>query len=215
MKQNITKSVKEFYNDAGGYFSLTRRFIWPEMQEYVNQLKTGQKVLDVGCGNGRLLTGIKAKVSYLGIDFSKTLLNEAKTLHPKAKFAYGDITKTEVWKNLSKFDAVFCVAVLHHLPTKEQQLFVLTQIKNHLKTGGFAYISVWNLWQTGFAKHHLRLDSLFLKLVNWRWLYFPFQNRHKRFCTALDLTYLKSFAKETGFTVKIATKGKNLTLVLN
>jgi len=47
-------------------------------------IEPGQKVLDLGCGNGRLLNALKdKKIDYIGVDNSEKLLLEAQTLYPE------------------------------------------------------------------------------------------------------------------------------------
>lgn len=204
---DIRQKVQDFYNQAGEYFSKTRQRSkeedanWAEVRCYLAKLKDGDRVLDLGCGNGRLLTGVKAKIDYLGVDFSKTLLEEARKLHPREIFIQGDIAEEEVWDKVGrrKFEAIFCIATLHHLPTREQQLFVLRKIKERLKKGGFVYISVWNLWQKRYLKYHLDLKT---KSQNWRWLYVPFMKKWRRFCFAFNRAYLAELMQEAGFKIE-------------
>lgn len=172
--------------------------MWPEVTTHLQKLKDGKQVLDLGCGNGRLLTGIKAKVNYTGIDFSKKLINIAREKYPQYKFILKDLTKPKTWESLPKFDAIFCIAVLHHIPNKNQQLFILKEIKKHLKKDGLLFLSVWNLWQPKYLKHHLTLESLKLKLKNPKYLYVPFQ-KSNRFCVAFDKNYLNKLLVSSGF----------------
>ncbi len=228
---DISKSVQAFYNEAGEYFSKTRQrkqgenANWKEVEPYLEKLKDGNRVLDLGCGNGRLLTGIKTEIDYLGIDFSETLLREARKLHPRAEFKQGDITDQKLWQEIGalKFKAIFCLATLHHLPKKKQHLIVLKEIKNHLQKGGFAYISVWNLWQRRYWRHHFDWK---IKIKNPRWVYIPFMNRWQRFCFAFDKSYLSSLVKSVGFNIERVfyadamgketdfIKGRNLVIVV-
>jgi len=167
--------------------------MWPGIIAYLERLQSKQSLLDLGCGNGRLLTGIKVPIAYLGLDFSKNMISEARRLHPGKKFIAADITRSSTWKKLGRFDAIFCIAVLHHIGDRKDQVFILEQMINHLKPGGFALISVWNLWHPRYWKHHLSPQSLKLKLKNWRWLFVPWQHRVNRFCIAFtpaDLTAL-------------------------
>jgi 2-polyprenyl-3-methyl-5-hydroxy-6-metoxy-1,4-benzoquinol methylase len=159
----------------------------------------GQAVLDLGCGNGRLLTGLKADLDYMGIDFSSNLISSAKKFHPGKKFIRGDITQVETWNQLPKFDAIFCVAVLHHLPQRDQHLFVFKQAGKHLKKNGFLFLSVWNLWQLNRLGHHFKNGSLKLKLTNWRFINTLFQHKWQMFCFAFDKKYLGKLTLEAGF----------------
>ena len=82
--------------------------MWPEVVPYINLLKKGDKVLDVGCGNGRLLTAINKEITYTGFDFSETLINEARGLHPENDFRLKDVLET--WDDLEKYDAILSQA---------------------------------------------------------------------------------------------------------
>jgi 2-polyprenyl-3-methyl-5-hydroxy-6-metoxy-1,4-benzoquinol methylase len=143
---DIIKGVQDFYNQAGVHFSRTRQkkygsgsSNWIVTDEYLAKLMPKQSVLDLGCGNGKLVTGLPEYVTYIGTDFSETLLDEARALHPKYEFRYGDVLDPNDWIKLGQYDAVFCVAVLHHIPSRDNQLYVLKEIKKHLKPGGFMF----------------------------------------------------------------------------
>ena len=189
------------------------RPLWPEMKKYLKEIRKNDSILDVGCGEGRLIQGIKTS-SYTGIDFSPTLLEIAKKRYPKRKLLLRDITTQKGWKGLKEFDKIFCVAVIHHLATKKEQLFVMKQIKKHLKKDGIAYISIWNLWQRKFWREHLK--SVPKKIKNWRAVEIPFrQGKEKRLYMALGERRLKKLTKETGLTIKeIQKTKKNIWLVV-
>jgi len=54
------------------------------------------KLLDVGCGNGRLLASLSTKLGsfeYLGVDASLGMIEEAKKLHPEHTFTVCDMRK--------------------------------------------------------------------------------------------------------------------------
>ncbi len=189
------------------------RSLWPEMKKYLKQVKKNDSILDVGCGEGRLIQGIKTS-KYTGTDFSPTLLEIAKKRYPKRKFLLRDITTKNGWKGLKEYDKVFCVAVIHHLATKKEQLFVMKQVKKHLKTNGIAYISIWNLWQKKFWGEHLK--SIVQKTKNWRAVEIPFRHgKEKRLYMALGKKKLKLLAEEAGLMVKEMKKTKkNIWLVV-
>lgn len=155
------------------------------------------KVLDLGCGNGRLLKAFKQPIDYTGVDFSQTLLGEARRLHPGKKFIEADLLEEKLWQKLGQFDAVFCIAVLHHIESRAQQRRLLEQIHRHLRPGGFAYLTVWNLLQPRYLPDQLR--SWRLKLRHPRWLYVSFMRRWDRFCFTFDPLYFRWLAREAGF----------------
>lgn len=196
---DIIKSVQQMYDEIGSHFSRTRQKTygngessnWRVTDQYLTKLKAGQSVLDIGCGNGKLVSGLPKDVKYLGTDFSKTLLDEARTLFPKHKFVFGDVVDSAHWKDLGKYDGIFCVAVLHHVPERKQQIYVLKECKKHLKAGGFLYLTVWNLWQEKFLQY--QIDDHFEVPYNKQW---------KRYCVAYDIQTLTDLMMEAGLEVK-------------
>lgn len=159
--------------------------------KYLQKLKSGQSVLDIGCGNGKLISGLPKGVEYVGTDFSKTLLEEAKKLYSSHDFRFGDVTDPSHWGELGTYDAIFCVALLHHIPKQKQQLYIMKEAKKHLKRGGFLYLTVWNLWQEKYLQY--QVDDHFEVPYNKRW---------KRFCVAFDVQTLTDLMSEAGLEVQ-------------
>jgi 2-polyprenyl-3-methyl-5-hydroxy-6-metoxy-1,4-benzoquinol methylase len=196
---DIIKSVQQMYDEIGSHFSRTRQKTydedgspnWPVTTKYLKELKSGQTVLDIGCGNGRLVAGLPAGVAYIGKDFSETLLAEARRLYPNHEFAYGNVVEPEMWSQLDRYDAIFCVAVLHHIPSRDQQLSVLSQAKKHLKRGGFMYLTVWNLWQEKFLQYHVD-DHVEI----------PYDNKWKRYCVAFDIRTMTDLVLDSGWDIQ-------------
>jgi predicted SAM-dependent methyltransferase len=83
------------------------------------------------------------------------------------------------------------VAVLHHIPEREQQLFILKKAKEHLKTDRFLYLTVWNLWQEKFLQY--QVDDHFEVPYNKEW---------KRYCVAYDVQTMTDLMIEAGFDVQ-------------
>jgi cyclopropane fatty-acyl-phospholipid synthase-like methyltransferase len=161
-------------------------------------LKPGQSVLDIGCGNGKLVSGLPEGVKYTGTDFSKTLLEEAKKLYPQHDFRYGDVVESDHWEPLGMYDAIFAVAVLHHIPERDQHLYILRQAKAHLNKNGYLYLTVWNLSQMKFAQYkvsdHFEIPyKQDLPAGRQEW---------KRYCVSFDIQTLTDLATEAGLGVQ-------------
>ncbi|HOX95777.1 MAG TPA: class I SAM-dependent methyltransferase [Candidatus Woesebacteria bacterium] len=202
------ESVKKIYNIISPEFSASRQYIWPDLKPFLSKVKPGSSILDVGCGNGRLLLGLPKNIKYTGLDISRELIKEAEKAHPDQKFLETDITKETIWKHLPQYDYIACVAVLHHLPTKKDQLFVLEQIKKHLKPKGRILITVWNLWQTKYLRYHFDLRT---KLQNTHFVYIPFQGK-PRFCFAFTRPYLQRLLRQAKLKIKIKKTPHNYLL---
>ena len=79
-QKNLLTLVKSSYEEIADQFNQTRKkYLWPELIKLTKEIKTGDKILDVGCGNGRLLEAFgDKKISYLGVDNSEKLINLAE-----------------------------------------------------------------------------------------------------------------------------------------
>jgi len=206
--KKIITSVKNTYDAIDKEFSASRQYIWPDLKPFLDKVEPNSSVLDVGCGNGRLLLGLPEKINYTGLDISRGLLNEAERVHPNHKFCESDITKKETWKHLPQYDYIFCIAVVHHLPTQKDQLFVLKQIKEHLNLNGKVLITAWNLWQLKYLKYHLDIKT---KLQNPHFVYIPFQNK-PRFCFAMTAQYLRNLLQASNLKLSITKSPHNYLL---
>lgn len=149
-EKEILNIVKSNYNKIAKEFAVSRnKKMWPEIVKQVEKIDKGKRVLDLGCGTGRLLEElIKKDIEYTGIDNSKELLKIARNNYKKEKvvFLEDDILSLEKIKN-QKFDYIFFIAVLHHLPSKKLRRKALLKIKEKMKEDSVLIISVWNMWQ--------------------------------------------------------------------
>jgi 2-polyprenyl-3-methyl-5-hydroxy-6-metoxy-1,4-benzoquinol methylase len=104
--------------------------------------------LDVGCGTGDLarLMATRAKTVH-GIDADPTIISRARELTAAPiTYTVADAL-TEI--PLDSYDAITCVAVIHHLPFAEG----LTQFRKHLAPGGTLVI-------VGIAREKSAIDFL-------------------------------------------------------
>ena len=79
-QEQLLNIVKNNYEAIAADFDTTRKkALWPLLAEYASLVKSGESVLDVGCGNGRLASAfINKDIEYLGIDNSENLIELAK-----------------------------------------------------------------------------------------------------------------------------------------
>lgn len=143
MAKDLLEKTQKDFDLIADDFSRTRGKLWPEFLLFKKFVKEKDKVLDEGCGNGRLIEVIKdLKVDYTGIDFSERLLELARKRYPNFKFVKGSILDLPFPDNY--FDVVFSIAVLHHIPSKELREKAVSEIKRVLKPEGKLILSVWD-----------------------------------------------------------------------
>lgn len=152
--QALLKLSEEEYDVYASEFSSTRPFFWRELEFLKKYIHEGDRVLDVGCGNGRLLDLFEGTaITYTGVDSSKELIAIAeKERGAKGTFVHASALSLPFADN--SFDTVFSIAVLHHIPSKEYRMQFVSEIKRVLKPGGTCVLTTWNILQWKFAKAH-------------------------------------------------------------
>ncbi|MFN3301894.1 MAG: class I SAM-dependent methyltransferase [Patescibacteria group bacterium] len=144
--QKILEETKKNFDKIAEHFSKTREEPWEIMKLFLKYIKDNDRVLDIGCGNGRLYKLLQDKsVRYIGIDNSKNLIEIAKKNFQLPIFQVADALELP-FKD-EEFDAVFMIAVLPHIPSKELQAKVLANAYRVLKKNGYFFLTCWNLFQ--------------------------------------------------------------------
>ncbi len=148
--------LREDYNLVSSSFASTRDRLWPEMKFLFDYAKKGERILDVGCGNGRFSKYLEG-TDYKGVDFSEKIIEEAEKRFPKKNFYVGDALSLP-FKNES-FDKVYGIAVIHQIPSYRYRLQAVLEMKRVLKPGGRIFLTVWEIGKGSklfLAKNALR-----------------------------------------------------------
>ena len=120
------------------------------------KLRNGDKVLDVGCGEGRhsIAAWLEAKVDVTGVDLSEKDLQTAQERQQEAvqylegseegrSISFQQANALELPFADNSFDKIICSEVLEHIPDYQG---VLAEIKRVLKPDGLLAISVPRAW---------------------------------------------------------------------
>jgi len=150
----ITKQLLDlnhrFYTEYGRDFSATRGRLQIGVLRVIESLRGGESILDLGCGNGELARTLSRRShhgSYLGLDFSLPLLNQAerKAFAFPVQFMQADLVSSnwDVETRNDMFDIVSSFAVLHHIPSSELRLQIIQKIHELLKPDELFIHSNW------------------------------------------------------------------------
>jgi ubiquinone/menaquinone biosynthesis C-methylase UbiE len=233
-------SLQKTYNRIAKKFSKTRHYPWPEFEDFLKYIPKNAKVLDIGCGNGRLYEFLKKqknyRFEYIGIDFSEELLAEARLLHPDVKFICMDMKLLKDFKE-KNFDIIFFIASFHHLNSVKDRLKVLAQSHKLLKIDGKICMTNWNLFQKKYFKYFIHnsitfFSKLFTKNKHsyvWNDVSIPFNNNGEvlqRYYHAFTHREIYKLLKQASFKIidsmsynkkirqKFWWKGKNISHVI-
>ncbi|GIK55133.1 MAG: hypothetical protein BroJett015_07960 [Chloroflexota bacterium] len=149
MRQDVVTKLLElnrhFYEANAADFSQSRQGINPGFARVRELLpQPCPRLLDVGCGNGRFGQYVQQAVGeYVGVDFSGGLLDVARA-QVAGEFYGRDLTQPGCLDDgLGQFDAIVCLAVLHHIPGHDNRLQLLKGIRDRLGVDGRLFLSTW------------------------------------------------------------------------
>ncbi len=207
--QCLLNKTREDYNLIARDFSRTRSRIWPEITFLFDLLEKGDKVLDLGCGNGRLYPALK-KGNYTGVDYSEKLIEAAKENHPEAKFQKANALNLPFSDNC--FDKIYSIAVLHHIPSAELRTDFLKEAKRVLKKEGKVILTVWRFHQK--KEIFLLIKYTILRILGKTGIDFkdflePWGKKVDRYYHCFSLREFKKAVRGAGFEIKKAGIAKN------
>lgn len=210
---SFMRNLNSEYDAFASDFSATRNRTWPEFDLVFPKIKKGDRVLDLGCGNGRFreFLGIEkvAAGDYFGFDISEKLLGIARGKYSKDHFFKGSFADTLPF-GADNFEVIVAIASFHHLTNKKDQLKFLSECKRVLKPGGTIFITTWILPQKYFWSNFWS-GRVFTK----NWL-IPFgKDKHPRVYRKVTEKDLTRLLKKAGFKVEVAEKfeGRNYVIL--
>ncbi|MFA5842381.1 MAG: WecB/TagA/CpsF family glycosyltransferase [Candidatus Gracilibacteria bacterium] len=214
---SLRTHVQTTYDAIAQDFSQTRQTTWPDFEFFKPYIPASARILDAGCGNGRLLHYFTAREfkSYLGIDNSKNLLKHARKEYssPAIAFQWGDTLDLKVKSH--EFNAVFSIAVLHHIPSRELQKKALAELGQTLSGDGLLFLSVWNVYRW---KYFPAFVKAFFRMIftagdySWKDLMIPWgagAKKRMRYVHAFTEGELLLLLKECGFEIEASQTTQN------
>lgn len=235
LAQRLLALNRSFYADFAGAFSETRSSAQPSLDKIVTYIAAGVKVLDVGCGNGRLAQRLEQaaiSVTYVGLDCARALIEiaagrAARLQHVQARLYVADITQPG-WQDALEppfqppFDVIAALAVLHHIPGFELRRQVLSNLGALLRHGGTLVMTNWQFtaharlrkkiapWQAvGIDEREVEPGDA---LLDWKR-----GGRGYRYCHLLTVAEVEQLAAASGLQVSeqfCADGGLNLYSIL-
>lgn len=208
----LLEKTKEDYNLIAEDFSRTREKPLPEIKFlFDNYLISGERVLDLGCGNGRYFQFFAEKnVDYFGVDSSEKLIEIAKRRHPEGKFQLAEALHLPFPNNF--FDKIYSIAVLHHIPSKDFRLQFLKETHRILKSKGLLILTIWKLPR--LKKYYLLFKYTILKFIgksklDWGDILVPWGEKVKRYYHCFFKKELENLVKKSELIIKESGIVKN------
>ncbi len=230
-KKRINKILKNLeigYDLIADKFSGTRNFFWPDLEFIQGYVKNDDRVLDFGCGNGRLLEILKNKaITYVGTDISQNLIELAKAKYPQRQNDFIKLSGQSILPfNNNYFNVVFSIAVFHHFPRDYAQIMA-REIYRITAPNGKLIITCWNLKQKKYWRKLFNLKLILQKIfhtkeaknLGWKDVYIDFKNNKgeifQRFHHFYSLKELQKIFSSVGFSIEkcFIKEGKNIILI--
>jgi ubiquinone/menaquinone biosynthesis C-methylase UbiE len=160
----MMNTVANTYNTIAKSFDKTRYSIWNCVKVFISRLDKNDTIIEIGCGNGKNLMHLQSngfkKVS--GCDISSEFVNICT--NKQLNVIEADILNLPYQSNT--FDAVLCVAVIHHLITENDRIMAIKELFRITKQNGLIFISVTSV-EKPFSKHCKKLNDKNDFAIDW------------------------------------------------
>ena len=215
--QKLLALNREFYATFARPFAASRPVSDPALTGILPYIPQRARVLDVGCGNGRmarLLDRERPGVIYLGVDAVPALVTVARAQVDRltaisAEFRVADVAQPGWVGSVTgaPFDCAMALAVLHHIPGFDLRVQVLRDVASVVALGGCVILSNWQFldnarmrrklvdWaEVGIAEGTLEPGDY---LLDWKR-----GGRGLRYCHLVDGAEVDRLAAESGLCVR-------------
>jgi SAM-dependent methyltransferase len=155
-----------FYSQFATAFAESRPASDPALARILPHIPERARVLDLGCGNGRLaclLEHERPGCTYVGVDSVPELLAVARSRaqglsRTDASFRLLDLAEPGWAARLpvGEFDCVLALALLHHVPGRERRASLLGEARTLLGCRAAVVISVWQFLDSARMRRKIR-----------------------------------------------------------
>ncbi|MBS8121897.1 class I SAM-dependent methyltransferase [Candidatus Vampirococcus lugosii] len=232
---NSKQQIKDFYNSQSEKRNQTRQKYWPEFKIILEKIKKYKKenikILDLGCGNARILNYLQEelsdfeKIDYTGVDISENLINISKNKYPNYNFYTSDMLDFLQNESQEEYDFVFMIASFQHIPNKSERKLILKYIYKILKYNGKLISINWTMSDWFRKKYNKNIFFSRLKSIlssgyfSMKDIYIPWKNGEKtlyRYYHIFSHMEKINLLKSSGFCIRdifyINNKGENDTI---
>lgn len=168
VRDTLRQINRDFYSQHAAGFAATRFGGQPGWSRIIAHFPPVCQVLDLGCGNGRFARFLDQRlqqVRYLGLDASASLIDIARRetaglARTQAEFRPADLGSAG-WERAvtaGEWDAIVCLAALHHIPGLAERAAFVAIAARLLSPGGVLCLSTWRF------SHNARMRR---KIVPW------------------------------------------------
>jgi SAM-dependent methyltransferase len=145
---------RTFYDGLAEAFAASRGATEPGLERALVQMRSGARVLDLGCGQGRVAAMLPAGCEYVGMDFSPEMLRIAeRSAHAERfaippRFVVGDLLDPAWAAQVpGLYDWIILRAVLHHIPGAENRQVIIKQAAGCLAPQGRLLLANWQFME--------------------------------------------------------------------
>jgi SAM-dependent methyltransferase len=148
--QSRHKDRRQYFNEQT---ITTRDYVIPFIEE-IKKLKPGDRILEVGCGEGgNLVPFIEMGMEVTGVDINTRQLERAVEYLSESGYKDVNIINQDIYKTspteLGEYDVIFLRDVIEHIPNQER---FMTYIKSFMKPDGIIFFG-FPPWQMPFGGH--------------------------------------------------------------
>lgn len=135
---SIVRNQTKYWNLVASQKTFGHPIDWGELQDL---LSPNSRVLDYGCGHGRLCKEFwnKGFLNVIGVDSSARMIEIAEKTYPELDFR---VVENSVFPfDNEMFDVVLLFTVLTSMPADEDQVAIVNEGYRVLHQGGILYVS--------------------------------------------------------------------------